>query len=295
MDKGAHETFAFQFLCMNSGLHDCADLSYDTCGNDAEGKAWQASVRVPTSYPDGVYVFGWSWYGGGDFRGRSFFGDYYSCSFVEIRGGAAITEEYAPVYDGRKCVSGTDRLGVCWSEPCDVGNMYEMLPVEFNNRVPLAIRREWLEGETPRSGAQSGSSSVTLGARGVGGGRRPASLEEKGSGELISSGALGVFFLNFVDWSKRRIEDGATYRMSDFPKGLTVEAFYDGSVRFIDFFIDGENVRREKTAPFVMNGNRGNTIFRWRVPMGRIVKVQVIVTTTQGETEAFEADVEFLN
>lgn len=342
MDKKAHEKYAFHFLCMNEGLHRCPDRSYDTCGNDAEGMAWQKEVEVPTSYPDGVYVFGWSWYGGGDYRAMSFFGDYYSCSFVEIKGGVAVTDAYEPTWDGHKCVSSTDRLGVCWKEPCHVGRMYEMEPAEFKNGIkPEAIQRWWFE-EDDADDKQSGSSAwvgsgvVSVGGRSRGrsdvdrGGRDGAaaslgmdlidgsgssddtlgeSEESRGSSagspvqaadddkvfntEMISTGALGVFFLDFSNWQKLPVKDGETYRLDNFKNGMTVEAFYNGDVKYIDFFIDGEWVRRERSKPFVMNGNRGKLIFGWEPPKFVIVKVQVKVTTQSGRTEGFEADIEF--
>ncbi|CAN8072578.1 unnamed protein product [Agarophyton chilense] len=322
MDKTAHDQYAFHFSCMNEGLHRCSDRSFDTCGNDAEGMAWQKLVQVPTSYPDGVYVLGWSWYGGGDYRAMSFFGDYYSCSFVEIKGGVAVTESYEPKWDGSTCVSATDRLGICWKEPCHVGRMYEMEPFEFKDGTkPQAIQRSWF-GEQHDNGdhdhsRSSGSSvslgsgaSVSIGARS--GGRRgednaasaldldvgqssPQTSNDENSfnTELISTGALGVFFLDFTNWEKIPVKDGETYRLDNFKNGFTVEAFYNGDVRFIDFFVDGTRVRRERSQPFVMQGNRGKLIYGWNPPVGHIVKVQVKVTSKAGRTEGFEADIEF--
>lgn len=342
MDKKAHDKYAFHFLCMNEGLHLCPDRSFDTCGNDAEGMAWHKEVEVPTSYPDGVYVFGWSWYGGGDYRAMSFFGDYYSCSYVEIKGGVAVTEKYEPKWDGHKCVSSTDRLGVCWKEPCHVGRMYEMEPAEFKNGIkPEAIKRWWFD-ENDNDDRQEGTAAwvgpgvITVGGRSRGrsdfdrGGRDSAAaslgmnivgssgnsngredLLKGGSGsaapapvqvpdddkvfntEMISTGALGVFFLDFTNWEKLPLHDGQTYRLDNFKKGMTVEAFYNGDVKHIDFFIDGERVRRERSKPYVMQGNRGDLIFGWKPPKYVIVKVQVQVTTRSGRTEGFEADIEF--
>ncbi|KAI0559618.1 hypothetical protein FGB62_141g020 [Gracilaria domingensis] len=323
MDKKAHDQYAFHFLCMNEGLHHCSDRSYDTCGNDAEGMAWQKLVQVPTSYPDGVYVFGWSWYGGGDYRAMSFFGDYYSCSFVKIEGGVPVTDSYEPQWDGSRCVSATDRLGICWKEPCHVGRMYSMEPFEFKDGTkPEAIQRWWFgEGhdddghdDRPSFGSSvtlGSGTGVSVGARSGGRGGRDQlasaldlnvggeSSSDSSDGEnafnteLISTGALGVFFLDFTNWEKIPLKDGETYRLDNFKNGFTVEAFYNGKVRFIDFFVDGEKVRRERSSPYVMNGNRGKLIYGWKPPVGRIVKIQVTVTTKAGRTEGFEADIEF--
>ena len=344
MSKNAHEKYAFAFFCMNSGRHVCHDRSYDHCGNDEEGIAWQAPVQVPTSYPDGVYIFGWSWYGGGDYRAKSFFGDYYSCSYVRIQGGVAITDEYKPFYGGQTCISSTDRLGICWKEPCHVGDMYEMIPFEFNGRTPHPILRSWIEEDSGNSrpanimfgngnigfqGIEASiggdSSSVSLGARSGGEHRNnnegnEENKKEEEKSEIVksapegrndgarslpgndnrvfkaqakSTGALGVYFLNFKDWSKIAITDGGRYRIADFPNGLTVEAFYNGEIKFVDFFVDGKFMRREKSGPFVMTGNRGRTIFPWRVAIGHMVKLQVSVTSKTEYSEGFEADFQF--
>lgn len=344
-DKAAHDKFAFQFLCMNEGPHTCPDRSYDVCGNDFEGQAWQARVQIPTSYPDGVYVFGWSWYGGGNYLDKSFFGDYYSCSYVEIRGGVPVTEYYEPRFPGGTCRSATDRLGVCWSEPCHVGNMHDMIPAEFNNRRPAPIRSEWLggaekvpapgtsvtlgngasasagggsgggsgDGDRPFVSASSGSSTsgtgVSLGARsggegredGSGGGGSQAFLNggsgaQAGGGDAVKSGSggsLGVFFLDFKDWSKKEIRDGAWYRLADYPNGLTVEAFFNGAIQMMSFYLDDQLIRKEKSGPFVMNGNKGRLIHGWVVPLGRMIKLRVVAKSRSGHVEEFKASFRF--
>lgn len=318
MDKKAHDKFAFQFLCMNAGPHSCPDRSYDTCGNDFEGMAWQARVKVPTSYPDGTYVFGWSWYGGGNYLDRSFFGDYYSCSYIEIRGGLPVAEEYQPVFDGNSCRSATDKLGLCWREPCHYGPVRDMLPAEFNGRNPEPIRREWIPesdhdshgSETfaplessdsspgdgirgPSFGFSSGSgSSVSLGARSGGESPRRGSEDDDQEGGF-GGRSLGVFFLDFHDWSKKRIENGRVYRVADFPRGFTVEAFYDGRVSYIDFIVDGKRIRQESRAPYVMNGNKGSLIHGWDVPLGREVQLEVFLQARNGHSESFKANFVF--
>lgn len=39
---------------------------------------------MPNLHPDGVYVLGWTWYGGETFGS---FGDYFDCAFVRIQRG----------------------------------------------------------------------------------------------------------------------------------------------------------------------------------------------------------------
>lgn len=61
MNKRMHDRFTFHITCWHSGLHKCSSRRKNVCGNDRQGKAYRTSVRVPTSYPDGLYAFGWSW------------------------------------------------------------------------------------------------------------------------------------------------------------------------------------------------------------------------------------------
>lgn len=75
-DKDAHAKYAFHFACWGAGEHDCPSQDEIACGNDKTGRRYGAHVKVPTSYEDGVYVLGYSWFGGGDWKEESFFGEY---------------------------------------------------------------------------------------------------------------------------------------------------------------------------------------------------------------------------
>lgn len=289
MDHGAHEKFAFHYACMDQGSHHCPDRSFDVCGNDAEGLAWKTVVEVPRVYEDGVYVFGWSWYGGGDFRGLSFFGDYYACSFIRIQGGASVEEQFQPYFNGPSCPSSVDRLGVCWSEPCRIGSLHIMVPAPFSNGgSPPPILRTDIA--TYGGGTSHEEQSVLQGARSNG--RReipPEIMPEKEK-------KLRVALLNLKTFEKVDLKDGAVYDLADFPRGLTVEAFYDGDhgdIRVIEFYVDDVLMRREYHGPFVMNGNDGRRFYRWDIPIGRMVKVSVGVDTRSGNDEKVEADIQF--
>lgn len=141
-DKDAHQRYTTHITCWSSGLHRCYSRNEHVCGNDAEGMGYQVDITVPTSYPDGVYVFGWAWYGGGDYRERSYFGDYYSCSFIQIRGGDQLTATWTPKFipapNGEfddECLSATDRLGVCAEEPCNIGPVRPLKPVGLPQNI----------------------------------------------------------------------------------------------------------------------------------------------------------------
>lgn len=289
MDHKAHEKFAFHYACMDQGGHQCPDRSFDVCGNDAEGWAWKTVVEVPRVYEDGVYVFGWSWYGGGDFRGLSFFGDYYACSFIRIQGGASLEEQFHPLFDGPSCPSSVDRLGVCWSEPCRIGRLQMMNPAPFSNGgSPAPIFRTDIIAYG--GGSAHGEQSVMQGARSNG--RREVLTEMEPEDEK-----LRVELLDLQTFEKVDLKDGAVYNLSDFPHGLTVEAFYDGNhddIRVIEFYVDDVLMRREYKGPFVMNGNDGRRFYHWDVPTGRMVKVSVKVATHSDSDEKFEADIQFV-
>lgn len=296
MDKGVHERLAFHYSCMNSGLHRCENRSYDVCGNDAAGLAWQGNAAVPTTHDDGVYVLGWSWYGGGDFRGRSFFGDYYSCSFVRVRGGKTVTETYTARFASGNgvCVSAVDRLGVCESEPCRVGRTAPMPPREFaDGSAPVVRRADVLRA----AGRARHLVDATLPPQPRQGEVRPvvtpAELRLRKDNKGGNHG-LQVAFLDLRTFQTVPVRDGGVYHVADFPRGLTVEAFYTRpDVRFIDFYIDGALIRRERHSPFLISRNDGPVIYRWDMPLGRAVKIQVSVVTRHGDGDRFEADVLF--
>jgi hypothetical protein len=75
MSRDAHEKNAFHISCWGAGQHNCPSRDDIACGNDKSGKRYGTNVKVPTCYKDGVYVLGYSWYGGGDYQDKSFFGE----------------------------------------------------------------------------------------------------------------------------------------------------------------------------------------------------------------------------
>lgn len=302
MNKKAHEKLAFHYTCMGTGLHNCNNRTFDVCGNDMEGKAWQSDVTVPTIYGDGVYVLGWSWYGGGDYRHESFFGDYYSCSFVRISGGLPVTRFFKSTFDGNgrggRCVSSVNRLGICSKERCQVGRTYWMIPFEFNNgNIPFLS----YDDIKLFSGSTDNRNQVSLGGRSNLNKRRMENQEEKEDKAVdsrIGQNGLSVKFLDLKTFKKIVIEDGGMYTLKDFSKGLTVEAFYnkESDVKHIEFLIDGIVVRRERQGPFVMNGNNGNVIYAWNhIPIDHMMKLQVYVMKKngRGKSDMFEADIQF--
>lgn len=167
MDKAAHERNAFSYNCFgaNPVQASSSELGADKwgfslVGNDGKKVApgyYVSTVTIPDVVPDGKYVLGWVWYGGtgGDVSNepytqdpwwKGYFGDYWSCSFVEIRGGNDLVSTYTPVFDNdlsqfseEGCMSANDSPGVCTDEPCIVKGRY-MKPRPFKDgRVPPAL------------------------------------------------------------------------------------------------------------------------------------------------------------
>lgn len=309
MDKEAHKKFAFHYACMGTGLHICPIRTYDVCGNDGEGRAWQTQVRIPAVYPDGVYTFGWSWYGGGDYRDHSFFGDYYSCSFVRIRGGIALEESFVPIFANSVCRSSVNRLGVCWSEPCHIGPMFMMLPVEFQHNSPTTIRQADLQhlvhggvGDSVSAGGRSRSAHRDRQPNSRSQDQRSQKRTPRNDNRIFATRSsqrkLRVAFLDLKTFEKTAVKDAGVYNLKDFANGVTVEAFYKGSnVHYVEFYVDNVLMRRERKGPYVMNGNHGQRFYKWDMPIGRMVKIQVSVIIFDGATyrvdERFEADVQF--
>ncbi|OSX69554.1 hypothetical protein BU14_1399s0002, partial [Porphyra umbilicalis] len=78
----AHDRNAFLWTCWDVGLRDCPRRTPHDCGTDRKGKRYRQWVRMPNVFPDGDYMLGYAWYGGGWRQG-----DYWSCARIRIRGG----------------------------------------------------------------------------------------------------------------------------------------------------------------------------------------------------------------
>ena len=238
MDSRAHKKFTFQISCWSSGLHKCESRNKHVCGNDKEGMAYRAPITVPTAYPDGIYVLGWAWYGGGDFKDDSLFGDYYSCSFVKIEGGARLSSSSKPVFapglntkhrDG--CLSSTDRVGVCKREPCR-GH-------KVQKRRPRDLPRSISSSDLKTSGSSPSRPSPSRGARG-------------GRG-AFKVGGLVVYSVK----TKRGRDTGdrsIRIKARRYNKGFTLGLNVSGPVDKIVFKGSGLT-HTESKAPFIVNGS----------------------------------------
>lgn len=144
----AHRALAFLYSCADVGLSRCNRRNWQRdCYFDRDGLYFKHRLVVPPVYPDGVYVLGWVWYGGGGRWGH--FGDYYDCMYIRIKGGPT-KDTYRPRFKvGRsmngkrgRCRATVNKIGVCWREPCPGGGRYTQLmkPWEFSEgRKPVTL------------------------------------------------------------------------------------------------------------------------------------------------------------
>lgn len=170
--KEEHAKYAFHYACWGAGVTVATEeekekdaKGYDMVQADGDQhdlpKAYYTNlVTIPTHVPDGKYILGWIWYGGlgsnpDNLRNdassppgtRGYMGLYWSCSWVEIKGGP-MTESYTPVFvndlsqfseDG--CPASVNTVQGCIYEPCglDIDAKF-MKPAEFENGPPPALR-----------------------------------------------------------------------------------------------------------------------------------------------------------
>lgn len=161
MDKEAHARNAFHWGCWgaNAAVAKKNELGRDKWGFSlvgGDGKLhngkigyYYNNVTIPPVVPDGVYVLGWVWYGGmgGSMKQNTLekphpvglFADYWSCSFVEIKGGVPLKSLYKPMFVNdlkavwkEGCNAANDAPGMCTYEPCVVPGRQQK-PREFKN------------------------------------------------------------------------------------------------------------------------------------------------------------------
>lgn len=256
MDKNAHRKFTFQISCWSSGLHRCYSRSERVCGNDAEGLAYEVPMTVPSVYPDGVYVFGWAWYGGGDFRGRGFFGDYYSCSFIRIEGGSRLTTSYSPRFiagtrqsSQSTCISSVDRIGVCIREPCRGPQIAPRRPRGLPRTIYLRdISRESFASNNFRQNSR--------------GGRKKLNKESQFTPPIknIGRGPLGVKGFRIFDVATGKYKDvpgrgrKLRVRLSKYRLGFTVGLRVRGHVTKVTFS-NRRYFHTEALPPYIINGD----------------------------------------
>lgn len=271
MNATAHALFSFRHACFEADGHQCTlDTSKERrCGTDKI--LYRADVQIPTIFPDGKYVLGWSWYGGLA-GGKSYFSDYRSCSNVQISGGP-LTDSYKPVFKPGKrvpgnnpknptCNSSVNRIGVCAKEPCLNIQGRRMKPAAFgngNNASP--ILGAWLPGgkssSTPKPKTPMPSPTST-----------PTPYPIKDTGDR--AGRAQITNLLVVDTATNKVFAKQFNREIQIPKsvkGFTFVALTKGSVQSVTFYLNNRAIRTEKTPPYSSFGNSGSKLYPWKHPI----------------------------
>lgn len=147
-----HLKTAFAYACFATNKFICGKGKH--CGSDRGGRGFRTWITVPQVIPDGDYVFAQVWAGGLHWRRRrAFFADYYTCSFIRIRGGP-VKNTHQPTFNSGKsrhryvnrkggvCASTSTYVGECGGMECLKNRVMYKKPGPFRfGRKPPVIRR----------------------------------------------------------------------------------------------------------------------------------------------------------
>lgn len=150
-DRSAHEKFAIEYGCWETGAYNCT-ANGGWCGTDRNNTAYGRVISIPTTFPDGDYVVGYVWFGGLHHeRERGQFPDHFSCSFVRISGGWPVHGTHRARWNagdgGRlvvegKCKTSSTRVGKCGNEGCGNIKAFYGTPQVFRGNNPKMITAE---------------------------------------------------------------------------------------------------------------------------------------------------------
>lgn len=233
------------------------------------------------------------------FNGESYFGDYYSCSYVTIRGGD-FEDVCHPVFEPEKgrttCLSSTNRLGVCVREPCFTSSGREMVPAQFERGTPPPFFAPI--GFKPRHTSSMGSQEQ--GGMSPSPTPSPVSMQSPSNTPSVSpstsmsqtatpspipsktpTGRAWVVGLKLMDVEKnsevsRRFPGSVIVPRR--VKKITFVAITKGDVRVVRFRLNGRLTRTEFKEPYSMFGDIDGELYGWRRPIyGRWMTIQVMV------------------
>lgn len=177
-DKAVHSANAFHYSCWGARVKvaTAAEKVRDKYGfsligsdgqeHDQPAGYYTVDITIPPVVPDGKYMMGWAWFGGPsgvvtkneplEPRPVSYFSDYWSCSFVVIKGGVPLASSYTPIFvndmdqfseDG--CMAHADDLGQCVREPCRDRKTFYRKPAAFLGDGPTPITPANFGGSVP--------------------------------------------------------------------------------------------------------------------------------------------------
>lgn len=146
-DRSAHEQFAIEYGCWETGAYDCRAVG-SWCGTDRNHTAYGRTITVPSTFPDGDYILGYVWFGGlHHHRKHGQFPDHFSCSFVKVRGGAPVSGTHrarwipgdSPLVVGGECKTSCTEVGECGNEGCWNVKAFYGIPRVFRQRKPEMV------------------------------------------------------------------------------------------------------------------------------------------------------------
>ncbi|KAI0559558.1 lysophospholipase [Gracilaria domingensis] len=257
--KDWHSKMAFHYNCWNVGRFNCNDFDFHRdCNYDRQNEAYAKMLYIPPVFPDGDYVLGWTWYGGG--VGFGHFGDYYDCAYVRVSGGEQVRDSYVPEFsagggseyeDG--CEATVDDLGICWKEPC--------LPMrKTEKRVPAPFKG----GKTPE----------------------PILSAWYGEGTSANPPSVSLSRILLVDAKQDRILDVDLNEIillhgSD---EISLMAETNGDVEYVEWYTNGKVNGKDYSIPYTVAGDdHSDDIYPWMHPLfNRRMRVSVKIAGKDG-------------
>lgn len=235
-DKKMHLRNVFLWSCADTGISSCSKKNHGRdCNYDKKNQYYTHLIQIPKIYPDGVYVLGWVWVGGGEKWGH--FGDYFDCVYVHVKGGPL---EYShrpqfkpgPTKTGSKglCRATVNKVGICWAEPCPGGGRYTTLqrPWIFDNgRQPGLLNRDMYK-DPHQVAAKRGVNVKSISIRSV----------DFPSKVYVSSSSTKFAHL----WLTKSMR-------------ITVTCEVDGDVKMVTFYVNGREGRTDYQRPFTIAGD----------------------------------------
>ena len=144
LDPKWHKYTAFHYGCFESGQYKCRGEI--ECGGDGKGYGYSQTIRIPTVFPDGNYMFMLVWFGGlRNTRDVARYSDYHAASHVRIRGGQITRShkpefkpmkspyKYGPTVPKGKCISTSLWVGECGGEECSKRKAIMTVPGTFRD------------------------------------------------------------------------------------------------------------------------------------------------------------------
>lgn len=255
-NKHAHEKFAFHWSCWNINRFQCSPMERQRdCQYDRNNHAFRDYLRIPANLPNGDYVLGWSWYGGGRKGGRSHFGDYFDCSYVRVEGGRNLEPMHVPTLAGRGCWATVNRPGICKSEPCwPLRKVTFKRPAEFDGRVPPPIYASSF-------GAPSSVIKFDMSVPS----QSFFSEPKVPMGPKIRVTALRV--TNVKNRVVRRDIEWSRPVLVGSKVDVTLVAETAGKVRKVQWFVNGRAVYTDRKPPFTIAGDRVWEFYKWAHPI----------------------------